>query len=172
MVRHWHPQHSTLNYGIFVLIKLRSFFMTKCLLEWTMDLTTLVVQSCYSIAGCERTLWPWCNAGDDAGQIWAQWNYSGHSWGRTGDKGGLENNTTHYPYCEWGIYIGIDYCSVSSPLPYYSSLVYRPCICRLQYEILAWARSSRDTCRRSCFCNSYTMASRVIKPVQPEEATV
>ena len=101
----------------FVLIYFIKIY--KCLLEWTMDLTTLLVQSCYSIAGCERTLWPWCKAAADyhAGQVWAQWNHSGHSSRRTGDKGGLENNTTHYPYCEWRIYIGIDYCSVISPFP-------------------------------------------------------
>ena len=150
MDRHWHPQLSTLNFGLFFCTDLfhQNLQMFACMNN---GLTTLVVQSCYYIAGYETKLWPLCNAGDDAGQVWAQWNHSKHSWGWTGDKGGLENNTTHYPYCEWRIFIGIDYCSVISPLPYYSSLVYRPCVCRLQYEILAWARSSGDTCRRTCF---------------------
>ena len=154
MDRHWHPQHSTLNYGIFVLIKLRSFFMTKCLLEWTMDLT-LLVQSCYSIAGCEKTLWPLCKGGDyHAGRVWAQWNHSGHSWGWTGDKEGLENNTTHYPYCEWGIYIGIDYCSVIPPCPIavtsFPGLKFVACSTKLAQRA-CMGLLSRDVYRRTCF---------------------
>ena len=63
---------------------------------------TLLVKLHSFTAGCERALWPFCPSESyPTGYLWIQRDHSECSCARwTGDGGGLENNTFHWPHCK------------------------------------------------------------------------